>query len=97
MGHELGCCGYDELSYKPPVTKPIGRANVVAFNRRRSYRVGNIQMSGMWLCPECTRLSWTCEDLGPGTDRHYGMAKNRGQLSAPRCIRHPDVAMVLSA
>lgn len=115
MGHELGCCGYDELAYKPPTTKPIGRgkirAAVVNFNNSRNaipvrqigrplppapiYSLGNVAMSGYWTCPECARLGWTCEDLGPSTDHHYGMARNRGRV--PQCIRHPGVAMVLSA
>lgn len=95
MAHELGCCGYDELAYKPPTVKPIGRAGAVNFSRRKSYRVGNIESTGTWICPECSRLNWTVEDFGPG--QHLGITKNVGQVVAPRCARHPDVAMVLSA
>lgn len=97
MAHELGCCGYDELEYKPPTTKPIGRAAVVKFSHNPSYKVKNVRMSGdgIWVCPECSRLNWTVEDFGPG--QHLGITKNIGQAVAPRCARHPDVAMVLSA
>lgn len=100
MSHELGCCGYDELEYKPPTTRPIGRAGIraasVNFNRRPSYRVANARMSGgAWVCPECSRLNWTVEDFGPG--QHLGITRNVGQAVAPRCARHPSIAMVLSA
>ncbi len=27
---QLGCCGYDETSYKPPTTSPMGRAKIRA-------------------------------------------------------------------
>lgn len=47
----------------------------------------------MWICPECAKRRWSCEDLGPG--QHLGWAANVGQTERPRCARHPDVPMVL--
>lgn len=44
--NELGCCGYDELAYKPPTTKPLRlgiRAAVMTPSIRTSpYRISNL-------------------------------------------------------
>lgn len=49
----------------------------------------------MWMCPECTRLRLTCEDLGPGAESHYGWTADRGEKKPPRCLRHPKIPMEL--
>lgn len=49
----------------------------------------------MWLCPECQKLRWSCEDLGAGKNKHFGAANDRGQTTPPSCINHPGVPMVL--
>ncbi len=47
----------------------------------------------MWFCLECSRLHFACEDRGPGETDHYGWAKDRGQTTPPRCLRHPGIPM----
>jgi len=49
----------------------------------------------MWLCPECKRLSWACEDLGPNRSEHDGWALYRGERTPPKCSRHPGAIMAL--
>lgn len=51
----------------------------------------------MWVCPECDRLHWACEDLGAKGDveGHSGAAQDRGQEEPPKCRRHPGVPMRL--
>lgn len=43
--HELGCCGYDELAYKPPTTRPL-RLGMPTINltpkRSSNYPIANL-------------------------------------------------------
>lgn len=49
----------------------------------------------LWQCPECKRLNWTCEDLGPNRRAHYGWALHRGETTPPKCLRHAGAVMTL--
>ena len=50
---ELGCCGYDETSYKPPTTTPMRatmRAAQLDWTGKKNYPVENVQTtSRIWL------------------------------------------------
>lgn len=40
---KLGCCGYDELAYKPPTTRPLNAADLVTKKLKGHRNLGSGQ------------------------------------------------------
>jgi hypothetical protein len=39
---KMGCCGYDELAYKPATTRPLNASNLTTKKLRGSQGVGGL-------------------------------------------------------